>query len=131
MALSYTYHGEYNLIVLKGSGKLVPQDFKDFITEFLVKNPEIKTGFVELCDLRNIEANHITHEGVREIVELEHTYSHRPISSRFAFVVDRDIEYGAVRQYGAYTDAKNREIEIFFDIEEAKKWLGIEGLKLD
>ncbi|MBU0692782.1 hypothetical protein KKC97_03945 [bacterium] len=129
MALSYSFHEKFNLVVMTGSGQLTARDFKDYITEYLCKDPRIKPGFIELGDMRAVEKNEITLPDMLEIVRLDET-SGRPQPTKLAFVVNSDAEYGAVRQYASHVRAELKAVDVFRSMDEAKKWLGIEGIKL-
>ena len=128
MTLSYSFNKHLNLVNAKGSGNLSAQDFRDYSLN-LLQNPEIASGFLELQDYRGVEESHISLEEMKNIIEFDET-SGRPVASKLAFIARTDYGYGTLRQYKAFVESEEREIEVFFDIEEAKKWLGIEGMEL-
>ena len=130
MAIQYSFYEEYGLVVMTASEYLVAQEIKDYITDFLSKDPRIETGYLELCDIRRIVKNSIAQKDMKDIMRLEE-FESRPQPSKLACVVRNDTDFGAVRQYAANDFTANKEIEAFHNISEAKKWLGIEGLKLD
>jgi hypothetical protein len=75
--------------------------------------------------MRQIEGNDITLQDMLDIVLLEQT-SRRPQPAKLAFVVRDDSSYGAVRQYAAHVCVEGKVTDVFYDIDKAKQWLGIE-----
>jgi hypothetical protein len=130
MAIRATFYETHNFALMTGSGRIIAKDFKDYILEFVCKDPRIKNGFIELADMREIEGNDITLQDMLDIVRLEQT-SRRPQPSKLAFVVRDDSSYGAVRQYAAHVCVEGKETDVFYDINKAKQWLGIEGFELE
>ena len=129
MALSYRFFEEHNLVVMTGSATLTADDFKDYIINYLCSNPRIKPGFLELGDMRRVEKNQISQEEMLEIVKLDETTG-RPQPTKLAFVVNDDAEFGAARQYASHVDIKHKAVDVFRDMDDAKKWLGIEGFDI-
>jgi hypothetical protein len=129
MAIRATFYETLNFALMTGSGRIIAKDFKDYILDFVCKDPRIKNGFIELADMREVEGNDITLQDMLDIVRLEQT-SRRPQPSKLAFVVRDDSSYGAVRQYAAHVCVEGKETRVFYDINEAKLWLGIEGFEL-
>lgn len=130
MAIQYSFDEEYGLVIMTASGYLVAQDIKDYIKNCLSKDPRIKTGYLELCDIRRIKANKITQEDMKDIMHLEE-FENRPQPSKLACVVSSDADFGAARQYASNDFTANKQIEVFRSMSEAKQWLGVETLELD
>lgn len=130
MAISYTYYDELNLVVMKGSGRITAQDFKDFILGLMSGKPSIKPGFIELADMRFVEKNEITQQEMLDIVHLEETCE-RPQPAKLAFVTASDAEFGAARQYAAHVHLESKAVEVFRSMHEAKQWLGIDDFEIE
>ena len=130
MALSYRFFEEHNLVVMTGSGTLTAQDFKDYIIGYLCNNSSVKSGFLELGDMRTVGKNVITRDEMLEIVKLDET-TDRPQPKKLAFVTSNDAEFGAARQYALNVDVRNKEVDVFRSMDEAKKWLGVEDSRIE
>ena len=129
MPIQATFYETHNFALMTGLGRISAKDFKDYILDFVCKDSRIKTGFLELADMREIEGNDITLQDMLEIVLLEQT-SHRAQPSKLAFVVRDDSSYGAVRQYAAHVCVEGKQTDVFYDIDKAKQWLGIAGIEI-
>ncbi len=127
MESTYSFYDEFNLVVLKGAGQLAVKDFKVTYDEI---DPRIKSGFLELIDLRDANLIDIKKQDMHDIIEFDDV-NEVVRSARLAIVVANDYDYAAARQYAAHVDIPDHEIEIFRDISEAKSWLGIKELEIE
>src|SRR5262249_35847803 len=86
-------------------------------------DPLFQPHFRQLLDGRGIEVVGITAEGVRRMA------ARNPFGdgAKRAFVSDRQIMYGYARMFEILSeDRTQNECRVFTEIDEARKWLGLE-----
>jgi hypothetical protein len=54
MAISYNYDAEHNIVQVKAKGILSVENILNYVTT-IIKNKDIKKGFVEIVDLESVE----------------------------------------------------------------------------
>ena len=84
--------------------------------------PEYHRGMAALVDARDYPHQNSI-EDVRRIADF---LTRRPETAggvRLAVVVSRPVSYGMMRQLQAYLDASPLKVSIFYDLEEAERWL--------
>ncbi|MBW1813454.1 MAG: hypothetical protein JRJ39_07210 [Deltaproteobacteria bacterium] len=92
--------------------------------EDVLNHPDYHPGMKSLTDLR--EATPFTNTGdVEQIANLLQKRKDRFKEGKAAVVVSKEVSYGMIRMLQAYAADSPFEIEVFYDIEEAKKWLGV------
>ena len=78
-----------------------------------------------LTDLREA-AHHTGPEDIRRIAGLLSRSLERIAEGRAAVVVSQAVSFGMMRMLQAYVDGIPFEIRIFYDLAEARRWLGLE-----
>ena len=47
-------------------------------------------------------------------------------ASKRAYVTQKNFDFGMLRIFAAYSDAESERFQVFHDIGEARKWLGLD-----
>ena len=88
-------------------------------------HPDYHTGMKSLNDLRDfVPVSDSTN--VRQIAEYLLANAAEREGLRAAIVVSRTVDYGMARMLQALVDTPSFSIAVFYDIDEAKQWLGVE-----
>lgn len=119
MPASYELDLSEGMVRTRGWGVLTDQDV-DELYRRLQKDPAFRPDFRQLCDLREVTEIETTVDMLRAIAR-------RKIFAagvRRAFVVDRDIDYGLSRLFGAYSETEGAMIQVFRSWQEAVDWVG-------
>lgn len=89
-----------------------------------VNRPEYRPGMKSLMDFRGYE-HQLDSKDMRKMAEffIEHAESVK--GAKAAVVVAHTVSYGLVRMLQVYVEAAPVQVEVFFEMEEAERWLGI------
>jgi hypothetical protein len=97
-----------------------------FVTffELLLSHKNWKQGTAFLGDITGLDSNDLTMGDVQEIANLTATHRDQLGNSRYAVLVSRDLEYGMVRVWMAFTEsATDMTTGVFRSKKEALSWL--------
>jgi hypothetical protein len=94
--------------------------------EATFQHPDHRPGMKELTDLREC-VHGATKEDVASLVECVLAHREAATGTRAAVVVSTAVTYGMSRMAQIRLDGFPSEIAVFYDMEEAKRWLGIPG----
>jgi hypothetical protein len=88
----------------------------------LSSDPEVQLASVSLIDFRDVEEIDTSPDGVRRVVLIFREIGYAPKS---ALVADRDATFGMARMYELMRGDAVSDVQVFREVDEAKKWLGI------
>ena len=121
MPASYTIDATRGLVLSNGSGILTGDEMRGH-QERLKVDPDFRPDLNQLIDFTGVDQVTISPQ---EIPQLAYNNPFRE-GSRRAIVVAQPFHYGLVRIFQAMTEAHGSEIEIFHEVAEARRWLGLE-----
>ncbi len=87
--------------------------------------PDHHPGMKSLNDLREFVPDS-TSTDVRRMAEYLLANAAEREGLRAAIVVSRTVDYGMSRMLQALADTPSFSLAVFYDIDEAKQWLGVE-----
>ena len=119
MPADYQLDLSERLVRTRGWGVLTDAEV-DELYRRLQRDPGFRPDFRQLCDLREVTE-------IATTVDMLRAIARRKIFApgvRRAFVVDRDIDYGLSRLFGAYSESEGAVIQVFRDWQEAVSWVG-------
>lgn len=122
MPLTYEIDEMRGLITVTAIGELNNQQLIDLHNLF-ASDPAVRPEFAILFDMRGATDAGVTPEGVRNLAGLPFILSRE---SRRAVVVRSDLGFGMARMYGLRREPRGPAFEVFRDIEEAKRWIGLD-----
>lgn len=126
MSGAYTIDPARSLVLSRGWGPLTNADLTQYL-RLLADDSRFRSGFNQLCDLRDVTEMRVGTSGIRQIVSLNPFVA----GSRRAVVVASDVAFGMARMYQILTDASPDELEVFRDLDEALRWLGVADVKAE
>jgi hypothetical protein len=126
MPLEFRYIPELHCIYTVGSGKLRLQDFLDYHQQINVTDPP--PCLRVLSDYRALDASGLKTSDIEEIrasalAKTENKYT----KVKEAIVASVGLTYGLSRVYDGVVPSDTYEMNVFADIHEAKRWLGLEA----
>jgi hypothetical protein len=89
--------------------------------EHLCHDPDFEPNFSQLFDCRHVTQVEVTGDFVH-FIAMKSPFSSK---ARRAIVADKDFVYGLARMY-QILKGDTQEIRVFREMEEARRWLGIE-----
>ena len=118
-----TYHiDKINKIVfVNATGEFTAVDFRIHKRE-LADDPDFDPDYGVLFDLRSITEFRISSAEVREF-SMSHMFHDR---ARRAYLVPADEVHGMIRVFSSLSDFESDVIQIFRDMVEARRWLGLD-----
>ena len=119
MPVRYVIHKELRLIMTVAEGRVTFDEAKAH-QERLLEDPNFDRDFNELIDVTNVSDLDLSSDQVRNL-SLSIPFV---TNARRAVVASRPAEFGVGRMYQAYFE-KHSEVSVFYDRDEALKWLGI------
>jgi len=93
----------------------------------LASDPGFKPDFNQLCDFRDVTEVRADAAAIRELAALNPFGA----GARRALVVSSDVVFGMARMYQILTETSPDEFEVFRDLDEALKWLGVADEKAE
>ena len=87
-----------------------------------------KTTLYAIWDISEADVSNISNEDIANIAEFGLKFAGARRGGKSAFIASEDFGYGISRVFGAVSELKNMPIEIssFRNINDAKKWLGVD-----
>ena len=100
----------------------------DMIASFheTLQDPDYRAGMNSLTDLSAYAHQNSTAD-MRRLADFFIAHSDDIRGAKAAIVVSLKVSYGMVRILQAYLDVAPVNVEIFYDLQEAERWLGIIG----
>jgi hypothetical protein len=87
----------------------------------LLADPAFKPDFNQLVDARDAESNNSCTNDLHAMAQ-QNVFG---AGSRRGIVVSKDVHYGMARMFEMMRDGQD-EIMVFRDIDEARRWLGLD-----
>ena len=121
MPVTYRIDNANNIVFATASGELTAADIESFRRE-AADDPAFHQYLDTIFDFRNITGLSLTGEDVRDLTAgaIFHEQSRR------ALVVPTELMYGVSRMYSLYIGAESDVMRVFYDMDEARRWLGLE-----
>ncbi|MBB6094730.1 hypothetical protein HNQ60_003617 [Povalibacter uvarum] len=125
MPFKYTIHPELNLIRQTLWGRVTAAELRDLASSMWA-DPAYRKKLNILADLRTAEVD-IPYD---DMMEYTRFLSGNSDIGRQAIVVGRSLEFGMARMYEQLTEnnVSRSGLRVFFEIEEAERWLTREDL---
>lgn len=115
------------LITVSARGDATAADFQSYIAD-LLKPPCSEVDFNVLSDLRNVNMGTLSGDDVRDIARLVATRRSEVLTIKHAIVVGGPLSFGLARMYQTLSDDVDpQDLRIFYDIDEARRWLSPEA----
>jgi hypothetical protein len=119
MSASYKIDKERRLVMTSGVGVLTKEDVQAHMDR-LSSDPDFDPDFSQLADFREITVVEFGPEDVRQFAQRE-IYSP---SSRRAFLVKNDLQFGLARMFETYRELNGESgIRVFRSFDEAMQWI--------
>jgi hypothetical protein len=110
-----------NMVFSKGAGELCHADVLDHMDR-LQNHPAFLPAFNQLLDFRQVTSVTLSS---RQVAELARRTIFGPTSRR-AFAVSADWQFGLARMFGAYREIQGETgIVVFREMKEALEWLSL------
>ena len=131
MPISYRIVPSERLVSTKAEGTLTDADIFDHKRR-LAADSEFVPGMLELSDVRAVSELEVTPEGIRRFAAFDKSRSDSNDAHRLAIVASEDFIFGMARMYQIQAPGDEDEaVGVFRTIEEARRWLGLDGRPSD
>lgn len=120
MPISYEVDPSRRLMLLRGHGVLSMSELAEARARGAA-DPAFDASYATLVDFRGVTAIDRRLRLIRELAE-------RPVvarNARLAILPPPRQPWGLARLFVAYAQLMGRPVEIFTDVEEAERWLGV------
>lgn len=112
------------MVFTRLEGVVGDEDVLAYVREFR-DDPDFGTGYAGLIDASGLERIEVTSQGVRDVAHLTTRIEEVLRGARVAIVAGTDAAFGMARMYqGVRVDAPY-EIQVFREVAEARRWLGL------
>ena len=124
MPIEFQYIDALNCLHTVGNGKVRLQEFLDYHRSINIPNPP--ANLLVLSDYRGLDASDLTSADIEKIRinALGRTES-KYESVNEAIVASETITFGLSRMYDGVIYSEKYDVNVFTDINEARKWLGL------
>ncbi len=118
-----TYHIDKinKMVFVNATGEFTAEDFRTH-KRGLADDPDFDPHYGVLFDLRSITEFRISSAEVREF-SMKYIFHDR---ARRAYLVPADEVHGMIRMFSSLSDFESDVIQIFRDMAEARRWLGLD-----
>ncbi len=121
MPVTYHIDKTNEIVFVNATGEFTAEDFR-IHNHRLADDPDFDPHYGVLFDLRSITDFRISSDQVRKFAKV-HIFHKR---ARRAYVVPTEEVYGMVRMFSLLSDFESDVIQIFQDMAEARRWLGLD-----
>ena len=104
------------------TGEITFQEIKSSY-ESVRSHPDFKENMNSIWDIRNADASKFDSQEVIRIARYFEAQTKTRTKYKVAVIVSRDLEYALSRKYQVAAADLPAKIEIFINLEEAKKWV--------
>ena len=123
MPVTYHIDKTQNVLFAKATGELTAEDIHMF-RRAAADDADFHGRLDNLFDFRGITGVQLTGEEVRELTFGAVFHKH----SRRALVVPSEEMFGMSRMYSLFIGADSDAMKVFYDIDDAHRWLGIDQI---
>lgn len=128
MAYDYRIIADENLLLITGSGEVSSKDIYRVVTAFQ-KDPAWNPAMSMLVDWRSVTDLHIEDQDVAQLAEdalgPDLMQLGTPLGPRAAVVLASHEHARVPMKYHTYLRGSGLKAKIFFDMQEAARWLGV------
>ena len=123
LTMPVTYHIDKatNILFAKASGELTAEDIQVF-RRAAVEDPDFDPHLDTIFDFLDITGLQLSGDEVRELTHSAIFHER----SRRALVVPSKVMFGVSRMYSLYIRAESDVMKVFYDMKDARRWLGLE-----
>ena len=123
MPVTYHIDKTQNVLFAKATGELTAEDIQEF-RRTAADDSEFDRRLDNIFDFRSISGVQLTGEEVRELTFGAVFHEH----SRRALVVPHELMFGMSRMYSLFIGAEADVMKDFYDMDEARRWLGLDQI---
>jgi hypothetical protein len=124
MTFRYKIFKNLKFIYAKAEGTLTDDDLNSHLDQ-LLEDPDYTAPMLKLVDQRNVKSYGLTNKQAEQFAIKKSTLANRFFHEKCAILVASDLGFGVARIHQALMDESGIEIEVFRNLEDAKKWLGV------
>jgi hypothetical protein len=121
MPVSYTIDANQKLVVSRLWGTVTEDEIHEHNTR-LRNDPAFDPNYRQLTDLRGLIDTKVSTGVVRETARDQYFAA----NVKRAFVAETDFAFGMARMFAVHAESSGQTIEVFRDMPEAVRWLGVE-----
>ncbi len=121
MPVTYRIDKNQEIVFVNATGEVTAEDFR-IHKRRLADDPDFDPDYGVLFDLRCITEFRLSAAEIREF-SMRHMFHKR---ARRAYLVPTDKAHGFVRMFSSLSDFVSDVIQIFRDMAEARRWLGLD-----
>ncbi len=121
MPVEFSIDKENELLERTVTGKVTPEEVIASL-EASISHPDYLPGMRSLTDMRDFVLSS-TAEDIRQYATFLGAHMDMIKGMQAAVVVSRTVDYGLTRMLQAIADDPTFAIAVFYDIDEAKRWL--------
>jgi len=125
MPIEFVVDRDNSLLVTTYRGVVATEEYVGQVRSVLDRLDEYP-GMDFLTDVSDI-VHQATGGDIRTISAAIQEYAERIEGRKMAIVVSKTVVYGLMRMLQALMDGLPAHIEIFYEMDEAKRWLGVKS----
>jgi len=104
------------------TGKMTFEEIKSSY-EAILSHPDFQENMNSIWDLRDADASKFDSIDIIKMARYFETKEKNRAKYKAAIIVSRDSEYGLSRKYQVATADLPAKVDIFINLEEAKRWV--------
>lgn len=131
MPITFTFHNEHGFFVSTWFGVISDADLLQSYRE-LLEDERFKPGLNEIADTRKAQIGGVTADAFYRLNSMvEQHLAGKTEGFKTAVIASTDVNYGTARIYDAASDSSTESVLVFRKVDDALKWIGVEGFTLD
>jgi hypothetical protein len=116
--IEYHYSPEQRLLTVTVSGRVTADEFHRGF-------PDVPVGTLELVDMTRAKGAEVSASAVHGFAHVDRSSPTR--ITRMAIVANTSVGYGMARMYETLMEGSGTEVQVFRELEAARRWLGVTG----
>ena len=123
--LRYRIHKDLKFIYAAGEGTLTAHEINNHLDE-LLEDPAYTPPMLKLVDYRKVKEYQFSNKEAEIFSKKKASMAKHFSQEKCAILVASDLGFGIARLHQAFIDEKNIKTEVFRNLEDAQKWLGVD-----
>lgn len=124
MPIEYKINSELRTVFTTAWGQLSISELPEYLKR-LVADSQYESTFGVLVDASALEGVGLTPEAMRHFAESTRDTAQGLAGARVSIYAPTDVIYGMMRMYQIIREEAPYEIQIFREMNEARRWLGL------
>jgi hypothetical protein len=123
MPIQYEVQEAHRLVLTRFRGRVTEAELRSYVNE-VAQDKRIAPDFLKIVDMRDTDPIDMESDVMWTIARQMRRQHHIKVG-KTAIVVNHDVHFGMGRMYQQASADWNPGVEVFREMEDARRWLGL------